>query len=304
MKSESQRPVQLSMRGFISDLEQGIEAKVVNVSKVLHRSPFRYPGGKTWLVPHVRMWLRSLTAKPKLLIEPFAGGAIVGLSALFDNMVDEIVLVELDEDVAAVWKTVLGPKGNQLVKEIAQFTMTEDSVRSLLSAKHNSIFDRAFATLVRNRVQRGGILAPGASLMKNGENGKGLTSRWYPETLRRRILDIRAFRKKIAFIQGNGLEVIAEHCINPGAAYFIDPPYTVAGRRLYKYSTIEHDQLFYQVSNVQGQFLMSYDDAGSVRLLANNHDFETRSVCMKNTHHTVMQELLISRDLSWLGKAA
>jgi hypothetical protein len=31
--------------------------KVVNVSTVPHRSPFRYPGGKTWLVPRVRDWL-------------------------------------------------------------------------------------------------------------------------------------------------------------------------------------------------------------------------------------------------------
>ena len=27
---------------------------VINVASVPHRSPFRYPGGKTWLVPHVR----------------------------------------------------------------------------------------------------------------------------------------------------------------------------------------------------------------------------------------------------------
>ena len=25
---------------------------VINVSAVPHRSPFRYPGGKTWLVPY------------------------------------------------------------------------------------------------------------------------------------------------------------------------------------------------------------------------------------------------------------
>lgn len=28
--------------------------KVVNVASVPQRSPFRYPGGKTWLVPVVR----------------------------------------------------------------------------------------------------------------------------------------------------------------------------------------------------------------------------------------------------------
>ena len=53
---------------------------IVNVASVPHRSPFRYPGGKTWLVPRVRQWLASIE-RPHELIEPFAGGAIVGLSA-------------------------------------------------------------------------------------------------------------------------------------------------------------------------------------------------------------------------------
>ena len=33
--------------------------KPVNVASVPQRSPFRYPGGKTWLVPHIRRWLGS-----------------------------------------------------------------------------------------------------------------------------------------------------------------------------------------------------------------------------------------------------
>lgn len=28
--------------------------KIVNVASVPFRSPFRYPGGKTWLVPQIR----------------------------------------------------------------------------------------------------------------------------------------------------------------------------------------------------------------------------------------------------------
>jgi DNA adenine methylase len=34
--------------------------KIVNVASVPQRSPFRYPGGKTWLVPRVRRWLLDL----------------------------------------------------------------------------------------------------------------------------------------------------------------------------------------------------------------------------------------------------
>jgi len=81
--------------------------KVTNVSAVTHRSPFRYPGGKTWFVPRVRRWLKWLGYKPAKFIEPFAGGAITGLTVAFENLAETVVLVEKDEQVAAVWQTII-----------------------------------------------------------------------------------------------------------------------------------------------------------------------------------------------------
>ena len=53
--------------------------QVVNVASVPQRSPFRYPGGKTWLIPTVRDWLRQDNNK-KNLIEPFAVVSIYRLA--------------------------------------------------------------------------------------------------------------------------------------------------------------------------------------------------------------------------------
>jgi DNA adenine methylase len=69
--------------------------------------------------------------------------------------------------------------------------------------------------------------------MKAGENGRGLASRWYPETLRRRILAITAVRHRIAIEQGDGIDAIRRNAGRKDVAFFVDPPYTVAGRRLY-----------------------------------------------------------------------
>ena len=82
-------------------------SKVINVASVPQRSPFRYPGGKTWLVPQVRKWLFSMSAKPTELIEPFAGGGIIGLTAAAEELVDSVTMVELDSEIAAVWQTIL-----------------------------------------------------------------------------------------------------------------------------------------------------------------------------------------------------
>src|SRR5437667_3530211 len=68
-------------------------------------SPFRYPGGKTWLVPHIRQWLASLPKRPSEFIEPFAGGGIVSLTVAIERLADTVIMVELDDQVAAVWQT-------------------------------------------------------------------------------------------------------------------------------------------------------------------------------------------------------
>src|SRR6202007_373516 len=80
---------------------------IVNVASVPQRSPFRYPGGKTWLIPVVRQWLKGRAKKPNELIEPFAGGGIVGLTVAFEDLANSVTMVERDEQVSAVWETIL-----------------------------------------------------------------------------------------------------------------------------------------------------------------------------------------------------
>ena len=69
----------------------------VNVSQVPKRSPLRYPGGKTWLIPHVREWLTR--TRPKILIEPFAGGGVVSLTGVMEGLVERCVMIEINHDV-------------------------------------------------------------------------------------------------------------------------------------------------------------------------------------------------------------
>ncbi|MFI5175771.1 MAG: DNA adenine methylase [Terriglobia bacterium] len=273
--------------------------KIVNVATVPQRSPFRYPGGKTWLVPYIRLWLSSIRSPVPELIEPFAGGAIVGLTAAFENLARIVTLVELDSDVAAVWETILNGGGKKLAERIADFELNAQNVRRVLASSNPSPFERAFITILRNRVQRGGILASGAGLMKSGENGKGLASRWYPQTLRNRILAILEINTKIKFVHGDGLDVLRRNAKRKDVAYFIDPPYTVAGSRLYTHSEMDHEALFRLVDSLAGDFLMTYDNAEEIRLLADKFRFDLEPVPMKNTHHAKMTELLIGRNLDW-----
>jgi len=279
----------------------------VNVASVPQRSPFRYPGGKTWLVPQVRAWLGSLARRPRRLIEPFAGGGIVGLTAAFEALADGVVLVELDEDVAAVWQTILNGDAQWLAERIVRFELTAESARRELARRRTSTRQRAFRTLLKNRVHHGGIMARGSRMIRRGEAGKGVASRWYPETLKRRILRIDEIREKIEFVEADGMKMIQQRAGDADCAFFIDPPYTAsgkkAGRRLYAHFELDHARLFELAAALRGDFLMTYDNSPGVLELARRHGFDCEPVAMKNAHHAELTELLIGRNLDWARRA-
>ncbi len=278
---------------------------VVNVAQIPQRSPFRYPGGKTWLIPHIRTWLKSLPRRPRTFIEPFAGGGIVSLTVAFEELADRIIMVELDQDVAALWQTILGDDNEWLAERVLSFDISLPSLRKELATPPSDTKHHGFQTLLRNRTYHGGILAPGSGVLKHGENGKGVKSRWYAQTLAKRIKNIQRFHEKITFIQGDGIAIIEKYATEKTTAFFIDPPYTAgkngkrAGKRLYTHNELDHEELFRQSEKIQGELLMTYDNDEEVIQMATRHGFSTRLISMMNTHHTTMQELIIGHNLTW-----
>ncbi|MEQ1745344.1 MAG: DNA adenine methylase [Saprospiraceae bacterium] len=273
--------------------------RVVNVASVPQRSPFRYPGGKTWLVPVVRKWMRRFDPKSTFFVEPFAGGGIVGLTVAFENMAQKITFVELDDEVAAVWETMLNGGNEWLANKILNFELSHENVQREIEREDKTTEEIAFATILKNRVFHGGILAKGSGLIKNGENGKGLGSRWYPQTLKKRISAIGMVKHKIEFVKGDAFEVIEKHLENQSAVFFIDPPYTVAGKRLYTHFDIDHEKLFALASRICGHFMLTYDDTEEVRAWADKYKLPYRTVPMKTTHHLEKNELLITDNPNW-----
>lgn len=276
-------------------------SEIINVASVPHRSPFRYPGGKTWLVPRIRQWLKQ---RPAILIEPFAGGASVGLAAAAERLAGHVQIIEKDEQVAAVWEVIITLNdGAWLADKITSFDLTPESLADALAKKPRGVREIAFQTILKNRTFRGGILAPGAAPLKRGENGKGIKSRWYPETLKRRILAIRDMRERITFIEGDGIELIRRNAHRHNVAFYLDPPYTAAGKRsgarLYNYFEIDHEELFRIAATIKGDFLLTYNDDAALRALAGRYNLDSEVVAMKNAHHAEMTELLIGRNLDW-----
>ena len=272
----------------------------VNVSTVPQRSLLRYPGGKTWLIPHIREWLTR--SESRILLEPFAGGGIVSLTAVMENLVDEAILIEIDPDVAALWKTALLDT-DDLLGRIQRFTPTRKMVEAVEKADCRNDAERAFRTLVLNRTKRAGILAPGASFLESGEDAKGIGSRWYPDTLVKRLKEIGKHADKVEFLEGDCMRILDPLLQKWGekAAVFVDPPYTGeggkrAGSRLYAHCTIDHARLFEILDRNGSNFLMTYDEAQEIVDLIQEHRFHAVRVEMNNAHYRRLSELVITRE--------
>lgn len=272
---------------------------IVNVSSVPQRSPFRYPGGKTWLVPTARKWFAKASVGSHL-IEPFAGGGIISLTAAAEHYFENVTMVEIDEDMAAAWQTILSDECQWLIKQISNFKVSVDNIHEVLAHADDGIKERGFATIVRNRTNHGGILAKGSGQIKAGENGKGLGSRWYASTLIKRINDVHRISDRITFIYGDAFDIMEQNVEDENAFFFIDPPYTIAGRRLYNHHIVNHRKIFELANRMKGHFLMTYDNTNEVRCWAEEYALPYISIPMQTRQLVKKEEILISNNFEWL----
>jgi DNA adenine methylase len=91
-------------------------------------SPLRYPGGKAHLAGFLAELLTSQRRRPKVYVEPFAGGAGAALRLLYGEHVDRIVLNDLNPGIAAFWRSVFHHT-DELIEHIRTCELTIDAWR-------------------------------------------------------------------------------------------------------------------------------------------------------------------------------
>lgn len=262
-------------------------------------SPLRYPGGKSWLEPMISSELSSMTEIPKCFLEPFAGGATVGLAILSRRLCRRLILVEKDSDVAALWQVIFGKDAEWLANQIITFEPNLSNVNAVLDRNPRNAKERAFRLLLKNRVTHGGRVSRTGGLLRNGERGNGVLSRWYPVTIVTRIRMLARLAAAVQVIHGDGIAVMKQHAGRKTTCMFIDPPYTAGaenpGIRLYDHYNVDHEAIFKISSYGPTPAFLTYADSKPVRSLAKKYGFLIRSVEMKNTHHRSLRELLLTK---------
>src|ERR1043165_4723732 len=142
---------------------------------VRHLSPLRYPGGKGRLAPFVQLLFEQNKLMDGYYVEPYAGGAGVGLSLLLMEYASRIYINDISKPVHAFWKTLLHDT-DALCRKIRDKKVTPEEWRRQRNILHNfkdySPSSVAFATFFLNRTNRSGILHSGGMIGGNDQIGE------------------------------------------------------------------------------------------------------------------------------------
>jgi DNA adenine methylase len=230
----------------------------------LYPSPLRYPGGKGKVANFFKLLFLENDLLGSEYVEPYAGGASVALSLLFEEYASHIHINDLDRSVHTFWKVVL-EQPEALCKRItgARLSVREwDRQRKVQLAKDPDDLDLAFSTFYLNRTNRSGIIG-GGIIGGREQTGKWkIDARWRPQDSIARIEKIARFASRITV---TGLDTAAYiETVLPSIDLpflYLDPPYYGKGKGLYPsfYEHEDHEKIAGLVSSLDVPWVVSYD---------------------------------------------
>lgn len=238
----------------------------------LYASPFRYPGGKGKVANFVKLLMLENGLVGRDYVEPYAGGASVGLALLFEDYADRIHINDINPGVHAFWYSALNAT-TELCERIERTPVTmqewERQRAIMVNAEDVDSLDLGFATLFLNRTNRSGIISGGVIGGKNQRGKWKLNARFNKTDLVQRIRKIGRHRSRIVLTRLDAVEFVEPWCraeIMPASFLYLDPPYFVKGAGLYDnfYSPNDHADVAAAVSKLEHPWIVSYDAAPEI----------------------------------------
>jgi DNA adenine methylase len=195
-------------------------------------------------------------------VEPFAGGAGVGLRLLVDELVDEIVLNDLNPGIAAFWRAVFERSDDLLARLDACSVTVEEwrAQRAVYLAEPDDDVDLGFAFFFLNRTNRSGI--PDARPIGGYEQTGSwkIDARFDKARLANRIEALSSYATRVTVCQTDGIVLVEQYLDDPDTIIYADPPYLGKGDGLYLNTLGWADHLRLAGSlKAGGRWLVTYD---------------------------------------------
>ena len=246
--------------------------------KIKNYSPLRYPGGKVKLYPLVSSLIKKANIEKTVYIEPFAGGAGLALSLLYNNDVDEIVINDYDKAVYSVWRAIL-TQTRQFVKLIQDTPVTIDEWHHqkniYLTQRDKYSLELGFATFYLNRANRSGIITAGPIGGYDQTGNYKIDARFNKEDLIKRVLKIASYKDKI-HLYNHDVRIFVRKYVPKylsRAFIYFDPPYYNKGKMLYKnfFTKKDHEEIYRIIQTINCPWIVTYDDVEEIRKIYNTH---------------------------------
>lgn len=242
-------------------------------------SPLRYPGSKRRLASYVSQALELNERQPQLYIEPFVGGASVGLQLLFDGIVEQVILIDLDPLIANFWKAVFFDT-EWLIDQIETIEISIEKWHAYKALSPKNAREYAQACLFLNRTNFSGILRSEVGPLGGREQKSKykIDCRFPRETLIGRVERIAEHKEKIKGVWMcswfDGIQKIRDmqslgQLPTEDVFYYFDPPFFEKASELYRYyfENGDHMKLRDFLLTLDDHWILSYDSSDQLNLL-------------------------------------
>ena len=229
-------------------------------------TPLRYPGGKGKLTEFIKLVFEQNDLLDGHYVEPYAGGAGIGINLLMLDYASCIHLNDLDPAVFAFWHSVIN-SSDELCKKIwdVKVTVKEWEMQKTVQkeAENCELLELGFSTFFLNRTNRSGILTGGIIGGKNQDGPWKLDARFNKVELCRRIEKIALHRSRIRLYNLDAASLITGvlPSLPKNTLVYLDPPYYKKADRLYKnhYAHDDHVAITKLVKKIKLPWIVSYD---------------------------------------------
>lgn len=263
-------------------------------------SPLRYPGGKGKLADFIRLIFERNSLIKGYYVEPYAGGASVALSLLFNDCASKIIINDIDKSIYAFWYSVIHDT-DRLCKMImdtkVDMTSWKRQKEIQKQKEETELLQLGFSTFFLNRTNRSGIINAGVIGGNNQEGNYKIEARFNKADLISRIQKIGILGDRIILYNLDAIKLIEEisNKLPEKTLIYFDPPYYLKGRKLYvnHYKYEDHLLVSQMINGIsEHKWLVSYDNEKEIRELYKDNKMFTYSLNYSAVNATTGTEVM------------
>lgn len=271
---------------------------------MLNPSPLRYPGGKNRLANFVGLVIKNLNIQNCTYVEPFAGGAGVALSLLYNKIVDRIIINDYDKAIYSFWRAVK-QEPDALIKKIEETPITIEEwhkQKSIYLTEKSYSLDLAFATLFLNRTNRSGILSAGPIGGQSQSGDWKLDVRFDKNIIISKIITIAQVKDKITVYNKDIISLLHNYVphLKGNLFFYFDPPYYNKGQKLYKnfFNPQDHKKIRDVITqDIKAPWIITYDDVDKIIELYSNYEMRKFDLVYSAANKGKASEIMVFSDI-------